>query len=47
MNNNERENWILNDEVLYLAWQSTGLPITKYIKQYKENIDQYIKKASE
>ena len=46
MNNNERENWILNDEVLYLAWQPTGLPITKYIKQYTENIDQYIKKAS-
>jgi hypothetical protein len=47
MNNTERELWILNDEVLYLAWQSTGLPITKYIKQYRENIDKYIKKASE
>ena len=46
MNNNERENWIMNDEVLYLAWKSTGLPITKYMRQYRENIDEYIKTAT-
>tara|TARA_Y100000310_G_scaffold175211_1_gene175269 strand:- start:91 stop:237 length:147 start_codon:yes stop_codon:yes gene_type:complete len=47
MNNAERELWILNDEVLYLAWKSTGLSITKYMKKYRENIDQYIKKAND
>ena len=46
MNNNERENWIMNDEVLYLAWKSTRLPITKYMRQYRENIDEYIKTAT-
>ena len=46
MNNNERENWIMNDEVLYLAWKSTRLSIAKYIKQYRENIDKYIKTAT-
>jgi len=46
MNNTERELWILNDEVFHLAWQSTGLPITKYMKQYRENIDKYIKTAT-
>jgi len=46
MNNTERELWILNDEVLYLAWKSTRLPIAKYMKQYKENIDKYIKTAT-
>jgi hypothetical protein len=46
MNNSERELWIMNDEVLYLAWRSTGLSIAKYMKQYRENIDKYIKTAT-
>ena len=46
MNNNERELWIMNNEVLYLAWRSTGLSIAKYMKQYRENIDKYIKTAT-
>tara|TARA_R100000365_G_C2673149_1_gene21560 strand:+ start:138 stop:275 length:138 start_codon:yes stop_codon:yes gene_type:complete len=43
MNNNERELWLLNDEALYNFWKSTRLSKREFLKQYKENIDQYIK----
>ena len=43
MNNNERELWLLNDEFLYNFWKSTRLSKREFLKQYKENIDQYIK----
>ena len=46
MNNTERELWIMNNEVLYMAWQSTELPINKYMKKYRKNIDRYIKTAT-
>ena len=43
MNNKERELWVMNDEPLYLWWQSTKLPMTKFLKEKRQSIDRYIK----
>ena len=46
MNNNERSQWIDNDETLYLWWQSSGLSKRAFIKANKETIDWRIKKLA-
>jgi hypothetical protein len=42
MNNVEREMWIRNDEGLYSWWKSTRLPMSKFIKENKVEIDELI-----
>ena len=42
MNNREREMWINNDEGLYRWWKSSGMGITPFIKENREEIDKYI-----
>ena len=42
MNNNERENWINNDESLYNLWKSSRLSMRNFIKANKEEIDHAI-----
>lgn len=39
MNNREREMWIDNDERLYKWWQGSGLSMTVFIKENREEID--------
>ena len=45
MNNREREQWIDNDEGLYLWWKSTGLSMRAFIKQERAEIDAAISAA--
>lgn len=45
MNNNERENWINNDEGLYLWKRSTRLSMREFIKQNRDELDALIRKA--
>jgi hypothetical protein len=42
MNNNDRSEWIDNDEVLYWWWRRSRLSKTEFIKQNKEEIDKFI-----
>jgi hypothetical protein len=45
MNNKEREQWINNDEGLYKWWKSTCLSMTRFIKEHRQEIDEYINKV--
>lgn len=45
MNNTEREQWIDNDEGLYLWWKESHLSKREFIRQNKEAIDARIKHA--
>lgn len=42
MCNNERQNWINNDEGLYNWYKSSRLSMTEFIKQNREQIDECI-----
>lgn len=43
MNDNDREEWIDNDEDLYNWWKAEGGSIRNFIRANKEKIDKYIK----
>lgn len=38
-NDKDREQWVMNDEPLYLAWKSSRMPIRAYIRECREEID--------
>lgn len=42
MNNSERKDWINNDEGLYCWWKSSRLPMGKFIKENRQELDQAI-----
>lgn len=42
MNNEERRLWINNDEGLYDWWKESGLSMTAFIKENREEIDKAI-----
>ena len=43
LNNSDREQWIDNDEGLYLWWKSTKLSKRKFIQENKAELDALIK----
>ena len=43
LNNDNRIDWINNDEKLYLWWRSEKIGIYKFIKNNKKELDIYIK----
>lgn len=43
INNHERELWVLNDQVLYRFWKMTNLSMTKFLKEYRKEIDNHLK----
>jgi len=45
MNNNEREQWINNDEGLYLWWKRSRLSMREFIRQNRDEIDSCISRA--
>jgi len=42
MNDKEREEWIMNDEGLYLWWKDTGKGITTFIRENREELTRCI-----
>ena len=42
MNNNEREQWISNDEGLYRWKRSSRMPMREFIKENRTEIDRII-----
>ena len=45
MNNTERELWVLNDETLYNDFKRSHKSMKVYLRFYREEIDEYIKKV--
>jgi len=43
MNDEDREEWINNDESLYLWQQRSGLSMTKFIRENRKALDEHIK----
>ena len=42
MNDTEREQWVLNDEGLYLDFKRSRLSMRNFLKENREFIDKYI-----
>jgi len=42
MNDEERRQWVNNDEGLYRWWQASGLSVRDFIKQNREDLDRVI-----
>ena len=42
MNDQERKNWVMNDEGLYNWWRSSRQGITQFIKENRTEIDRAI-----
>ncbi len=45
MNDSEREQWVDNDEGLYLWRMGSGLSMREFIRQYRVELDEAIDKA--
>ena len=45
LSNAAREQWIDNDDGLYLWWQSSMLSKRRFIKENREQLDQLIRKT--
>lgn len=45
INDEERRLWVLNDEGLYNWWQSTRLPLRKFLRDNRVEIDAAIDRA--
>ena len=44
-NDEERRQWVMNDEGLYLWWQRSRLPLAKFLKDNRIELDQCIDRA--
>jgi len=42
VNDTEREQWVDNDEGLYLAWRSSSQPKRRFIREHRGQIDAVI-----
>lgn len=45
MNDNDREDWINNDESLYVWWKGTGQGITTFVRENRAELTKYINRA--
>jgi hypothetical protein len=45
MNDREREQWINNDELLYLWWKGTKLSMTKFVRESRRELDKAIERV--
>lgn len=45
INNNDREQWVNNDEGLYNWWKSERIPMRKFITNHRTELDLIIRKA--
>ncbi len=44
MSRRERELWVMNHKVLRDSWRNSRLSMGRFTREYKENIDEFIKK---
>ena len=45
MNDNERKQWVQNDDGLYNDWRASRLPLTVYVRAHREWLDTVIQKV--
>ncbi len=45
MNDNDRTEWVDNDEGLYNWWRMSGLPKRKFVRTNREELDRCINKV--
>lgn len=45
MDESDRRLWVLNDEGLYNMWKASGLPMRRFLREQREEIDRFIKAA--
>lgn len=46
MNDQERRDWVQNDEGLYQWWTSTGMSLARFIQRHRDEIDQVTKNVT-
>lgn len=44
INDNDRRQWIANDEYLYSWQRSSRLPVRMFIREFRAELDAYIKR---
>lgn len=44
-NNDDRAEWVNNDEYLYQWWNHSGLSMGEFIYRYRKDIDKHINSA--
>lgn len=44
MNDDDRAQWVNNDERLYSAWRSSRLSLRKYVAEFRAELTEYINK---
>jgi hypothetical protein len=42
LNDEERRLWVLNDETLYNAQRVSGFSVKRYVREFREEIDEHI-----
>ena len=47
INDNDREDWVNNDEGLYNWWQRSGVGITTFVRRHRQEIDIIIRATTE
>lgn len=47
INDEDRRQWINSDEGLYCLWQSSGLPMQRFIRENREDLDRAIRNVTE
>ena len=47
MNDTERENWVQNDESLYLWWKGTRVSMRDFLRRNRADIDAHIKEMTQ
>ena len=45
MNDEERRQWVLNNEPLYLAYRRSRIGLYEYIKTHRDEIDRYLREV--
>lgn len=45
MNDNDREDWVMNDEPLYVWWLDSKQGITTFVRENRAALTEYILKA--
>ena len=42
MNDEERKQWVLNDEALYLTWRAARKNLTAFVRENRAELDKHI-----
>lgn len=42
MNDEERQDWVMNDEYLYNWWKREGCGITTFVRKHRKDLTEYI-----